>query len=212
MAIRCRSGLETYWPRQTRLRRWSGVRQVCLLGFRLGALLATLAASESDSIGALIVVAPIVTGRRYLRELRTTRMAASLGLDRTEPPVDKQEARTGGMEVSGFAFSAATLETLAKVDLSTLQSRLPQMLIVDGATMPATDGRANSNEAQGRTKRMALPGLVEMLMTPPQFASAPKEIISATVDWLVQLRGHVATVPDRTVDRRAGVHDSPPRS
>ncbi|MGD0506034.1 MAG: alpha/beta fold hydrolase [Steroidobacteraceae bacterium] len=190
------------------LRRWSGVRQVCLLGFRFGALLATLAACESDSIGALIAISPIVTGRRYLRELRTTRMAASLGLDPAEPPMDKQGARTGGMEVSGFAFSAATLETLAKVDLSTPKSRLPQMLIVDSATMPATDGRGASNEAHERTTRMALPGLVEMLMTPPQFASAPKEIISATVEWLSHRGGHLASIPDRTADRRAGAYDS----
>src|SRR5882757_633479 len=70
----------------------TGVRQVCLLGFRLGAMLATLAASESNSVSALIVISPINSGRRYLRELRTLRMAASMGLGHSEPPVDKQEA------------------------------------------------------------------------------------------------------------------------
>src|SRR6202041_1898040 len=104
--------------REIRLR--TGVRHVCLLGFRLGALLATLAASQGNAVSALVVVSPIITGRRYLRELRTTRMAASLGLDRSETPIDNQDGRVGGMEVSGFAFSAATLAALAKVDLSTL--------------------------------------------------------------------------------------------
>src|ERR1700691_4911082 len=83
------------------LRSRTGVRQVCLLGFRLGALLATLAASQGNAVSALVVVSPIFAGRRYLRELRTTRMAASL-LDQSEPPLDQQEARAGGMEVSGF--------------------------------------------------------------------------------------------------------------
>ena len=95
------------------LRSRTGVRQVCLLGFRLGALLATLAASQDSTVSALVVVSPINTGRRYLRELRTTRMAASL-LDQSEPPPDQQDARAGGMEVSGFAFSAATLEALRR--------------------------------------------------------------------------------------------------
>src|SRR5450432_3849239 len=103
------------------LRARTGVQHVCLLGFRLGALLATLAASESNSIRALIGISPIMTGRRYLRELRTLRLAASMGLDQSEQ-ADNQDATAGGMEVSGFAFSAATLASLAKVDLSTLQS------------------------------------------------------------------------------------------
>jgi alpha-beta hydrolase superfamily lysophospholipase len=180
------------------LRLRTGVRHVCLLGFRLGALLATLAAAQGNTVSALVVVSPIITGRRYLRELRTTRMAAALGLDHSEPPVDKQDARVGGMEVSGFAFSAATLAALAKVDLSTLQSPpLPQMLVIDRATMPVAGAQAHSPEAQGRTTRVALPGLVEMLMTPPQFAQVPKEMIAVTLDWLLKLPGQVTAVPDR---------------
>ncbi len=179
------------------LRSRTGVRQVCLLGFRLGALLATLAASQDNTVSALVVVSPIITGRRYLRELRTTRMAASL-LDQSEPPLDQQEARAGGMEVSGFAFSAATLEALAKVDLSTLQSPpLPPMLVIEGPIMPGLSGRSHSPEMQGRATRVALPGLVQMLMTPPQFAQVPKEMIAATLDWLSKLPEQVPAKPDR---------------
>jgi alpha-beta hydrolase superfamily lysophospholipase len=180
------------------LRSRTGVRQVCLLGFRLGALLATLAASQGNAVSALVVVSPIITGRRYLRELRTTRMAASL-LDQSEPPLDQQEARAGGMEVSGFAFSAATLEALAKVDLSTLQSPpLPPMLVIEGPIMPGLGGRSHSPEMQGRATRVALPGLVQMLMTPPQFAQVPKEMIAATLDWLSKLPEQVPAMPDRS--------------
>jgi alpha-beta hydrolase superfamily lysophospholipase len=190
------------------LRLRTGVRQVCLLGFRLGALLATLAAAQSNTVSALVVVSPIVSGRRYLRELRTTRMAASLGLDHSEP-LDKQDARVGGMEVSGFAFSAATLEALKNVDLATLQSPpLPQMLVIDAATTPVAGGRAHSPEVQGRTTRVALPGLVEMLMTPPQFAVVPKEMIAATLDWLSKLPAQVPGVPDRTAGQPIGEFNS----
>src|SRR5882757_623166 len=179
------------------LRLRTGVRHVCLLGFRLGALLATLAASQGNTVSALIVVSPIITGRRYLRELRTTRMAASLGLDPSEPPLDKADARVGGMEVSGFALSAATLEALAKVDVSTLQSR-PPMLVIESATMLAPGARPRLPEMQGCTIRVALPGLVEMLMTPPQFAQVPKEMIAVTLDWLLKLPRQVPAMPDRS--------------
>ena len=60
------------------LRQQTGVRRVCLLGFRLGALVATLAAARGSAVDGLIVVSPIASGRRYLRDLRMTRMAASL--------------------------------------------------------------------------------------------------------------------------------------
>jgi alpha-beta hydrolase superfamily lysophospholipase len=179
------------------LRLRTGVRHVCLLGFRLGALLATLAASQGNTVSALVVVSPIITGRRYLRELRTTRMAASLGLDHSETLLDKQDASVGGMEVSGFAFSAATLAALAKVDLSTLQSP-PPMLVIESATMTAPGGRPRSPEVQGQTTRVALPGLVEMLMTPPQFAQVPKEMIAVTLDWLLKLPGQAPAIPDRS--------------
>jgi alpha-beta hydrolase superfamily lysophospholipase len=178
------------------LRSRTGVRHVCLLGFRLGALLATLAASQGNAVSGLVVVSPIISGRRYLRELRTTRMAASLGLGYSEPPIDKQDASIGGMEVSGFTFSAATLAALAKVDLSTLQSSLPQMLVIDGATMPVPGSPARSREAQKGTTHLALAGLVEMLMTPPQFAVVPKEVIAATLDWLSKLPTQVPAMSD----------------
>ncbi len=191
------------------LRLRTGVRHVCLLGFRLGALLATLAAAQSNTVSALVVVSPIITGRRYLRELRTTRMAASLGLDHSEMPLDKQDARVDGMEVSGFAYSAATLAALAKIDLSTLQSPpLPQMLVIDSATMLAPGGRAHLPDVQGRTIRVALPGLVEMLMTPPQFALVPKDMIAVTLDWLLKLPGQLPTMPDRGAGRPIGESNS----
>jgi alpha-beta hydrolase superfamily lysophospholipase len=172
----------------------TGVRQVCLLSFRLGAMLATLAASQSNSVSALIAISPINSGRRYLRELRTLRMAASMGLEHSEPPADKQEVNAGGMEVSGFSFSAATLAALAKVDLSTVQS--PPTLVIDSATTPATSDQASSPEVQRITTRVALPGLVEMLMTPPQFAVVPKEVIAVTLKWLSNLPSQVSAEPD----------------
>ena len=99
------------------LRRQTGVERVCLLGVRLGALLAILAAARSEAVKALIVVAPVLNGRRYVRELRTTQLAAA------EPVTlirrDSQTPGVGSMEVSGFPLSAATIEHLSQLELST---------------------------------------------------------------------------------------------
>ena len=112
-----------------------GVTQICFLGIRLGALLAMLAAAQCRTNSSLALISPILSGRRYLRELRTIRMAASAG--QTHVDVAPNERNAGAMEISGFTFSAATLASLGKIDF-TEPSTPPalDMLIIDGATMP----------------------------------------------------------------------------
>jgi alpha-beta hydrolase superfamily lysophospholipase len=169
------------------LRRLGGVHRVYLLGFRLGALLATLAAARcSAAVAGLVLVAPILSGRRYVRELRTMRLAASIGSESTG---DAATADAGFMEVSGFVFSAATMAAFANVSLK-LQG-MPSsadLLVIDGTSMPVA--RAWSEELRGagvRATYLALPGLVEMLMTAPHFASIPTEMIGAMHNWFTQL-------------------------
>jgi alpha-beta hydrolase superfamily lysophospholipase len=183
------------WTRDVRaaveeLRSRTGVRQVCLLGVRLGALLAALAAGECTGAISLILIAPIVSGRRYLRELRTTRLAAALGKGQSPSaaPADGAEVNAGSMEVSGFWMSAATLEALKKVDLSTYTaSPVSDVLVIDGKGLPGASAWTQQLIGRGvQTKYLVLPGLIEMAMTSPQFASIPQEMIAATRDWLLQ--------------------------
>jgi dienelactone hydrolase len=167
------------------LQRISGVRQVCLLGIRIGGLLAALASRQCPAIAGLALVAPIVNGRRYVRELRTLRLAATMGS--TGPGSSTKSATDSApMEVSGFQYSAATIAALSQVDLNPQSiSRSTRMLIVDGTAMPAARAWANELSAlDAEVTYKALPGLVEMLMTAPHFAAAPAEMIAAVVEWL----------------------------
>jgi alpha-beta hydrolase superfamily lysophospholipase len=190
------------WTRDVRaavdeLRSRAGVRHVCLLGVRLGALLAALAAVECTASISLILIAPIVSGRRYLRELRTTRLAAAMG--NTKMPsaaaattdaltAHAAEVNAGSMEVSGFWMSAATLEALKKVDLSAYTAAtVSDVLVIDGRSLPGASVWAQQLIGLGvRTKYLVLPGLIEMTMTSPQFATIPQEMIAAMRDWLLQ--------------------------
>lgn len=163
----------------------SGVERVCLLGIRLGALLATLAALRCKSVASLILIAPIFSGRRYLRELRTTRMAAYLSAF-----LDGGASGPGSMEVSGFTLSAASLAALAKIDLASLTTApAAEMLVIDGASLHASRGWVDAISALGvRTKYLALPGLIEMMMTAPQFATVPQAMLKAVRAWLLETR------------------------
>jgi pimeloyl-ACP methyl ester carboxylesterase len=95
----------------------------------------------------------------------------------------------GSMEVSGFLLSAATLGALAEVDLRTRD--LPttsDVLLIDGKSMPAGAAWAQHLSERGvRTTYSALPGLVEMAMTAPQYATIPREMIAAAQAWLREI-------------------------
>jgi pimeloyl-ACP methyl ester carboxylesterase len=175
------------------LRRRTGVRKVCLLGIRLGALLATLAADECGESTPLVLIAPIVSGRRYLRDLRTTRLAALMGKEADPEP---REVRPGSMEVSGFTLSAATLSALAQVDLKARTSPAASgVLLMDGKSMPGSAAWAQHLSDLGiPTTYSALPGLIEMVMTSPQSSSIPSEMVAAFEAWL---RNLVSGVPSR---------------
>ena len=88
-----------------------------------------------------------------------------------------------------FTFSAATLASLRTLDFT--QAPTPpahDLLIIDGSTMPVASQWAQSlAERSARVKYLSLPGLVEMVMTAPQFATRPQEMIAATSDWMTQL-------------------------
>lgn len=190
------------------LQRRTGVERVCLLGVRLGALLATLAASKCEAANALILIAPVISGRRYLRELRTTVLAASLA-DPAESPgeplIDGPTPSPGSMEVAGFSFSAATLSALALVDLNAPSAPpAADMLVIDGNSQPTSRGWAEQlSRAGARMRYLALPGLVEMIMTAPQFASIPQEMIAAMRDWLQQFRLESSAQPDAAAGRNS---------
>ena len=175
------------------LRSRTGVTRICLLGFRLGALLATLAAARSDSVDGLILVAPVISGPRYLREMRTTRLAALLGTGGAEASQSDDtgavaRAGTDSMEVSGHSVSAATVAALSRVDLSTLGApRVSRMLLIDRDDLPTARAwlRVLSG-SRAQADYATLPGFVKMMMTAPQFTLIPHDMISTTRDWLLR--------------------------
>lgn len=167
------------------LRRTCGVARVVILGMRLGALLACLAAGRATAVAGLVLIAPVTSGRRYLKELRTTRLAASIGEAQAAAP----RSTSAPLEVSGFALSAATVQALAPIEIKAeALSRDVELLVIDGLQMPSAQGWAEGAARLGLHVRYeTLPGLVQMLMTAPQFASIPDAMIAATASWLREL-------------------------
>jgi alpha-beta hydrolase superfamily lysophospholipase len=108
----------------------SGSQTVALVGLRLGATLATLAAAQEPSVEAVVAWAPVVSGRAFVRELRAFRSMKNPCARRSD----------GGEEVGGYLFSRETLDDISTIDLlalaNTMQGRL---LIVTRGVAPARD-------------------------------------------------------------------------
>ena len=171
------------------LKQRCGVRRICIFGLRLGALLASLAASQSSSVASLVLIAPVISGRRYLRELRMAQMAAQIGKSMvvSAKPSQGVSPAEEASEFSGYRLSAATLAALVEIDLATLPAPASEILVIDADNHPASKGWAESLAAeQRRVKYLTLPGLVGMLITAPHFAQVPREMVAAVTDWLRQ--------------------------
>jgi alpha-beta hydrolase superfamily lysophospholipase len=192
------------------LQRQTAVERVCLLGFRLGALLAALAARRCPAIAGLALISPVISGRRYVREMRTTRLASSMGMHPAAASHAAAAGNDGSMEVSGFSFSAATLAALAQVDLQSGPAPAAEMLIIDGSSMPVSRAWATQlTEAGVRTQYAALPGMIEMLMTAPQLAVVPKEMVAETCGWLGKFRPTAASGASPTAAASAAIKSLP---
>jgi alpha-beta hydrolase superfamily lysophospholipase len=172
------------------LQRRTGVERVCLLGLRLGASLAMMAAAQCKTVDSLILIAPVINGRRYVRELRLTRLAASLHVHAAESasgaPGEIGTSGDSSFEASGFMLSAATMTAIAEVDLKTPHiPTVTEVLIIDGDNFPGAPGWADTLRALGiSSTHLVLPGLIGMTMTSPEFASIPNAMIAAVSGWL----------------------------
>jgi len=194
----------------------TGVARVCLVGFRLGALLATLAANRCKAVEGLVLIAPVITGRRYLRELRTTRLVNLFRLAPTESweSTSKNDAKTVGscpLEVSGFSLSVATLSALNEIDLTNvLPPSRCDVLVIDGTSLPTARAWAQEQSRLGRRAQyLTLPQVIELMISAPQYGVTSPQMIAATREWLAR---HLANSPESVSSELPGANSRPAAS
>lgn len=109
--------------------REAGVTQVALCGLRLGATLAAAAAARRPGrVAALALLAPVVSGRAYLRQLT---LAARTGRSAGAPEPD-------WLETAGFRLHRSDAEALAGIELAGAleAARVPQVLALHPTRQP----------------------------------------------------------------------------
>ena len=157
------------------LKRRSGVQQVALLGLRLGATLAAMAAASRTDVAGVVAIAPVVQGRLYLRELR---ILAETTVSAGDGPMEDFI----GLESAGFLLTKEAMESISALDLHTVHQRpAASVLIVDRDDLPSRPQWANALTALGANVTVAKwPGYRDM-MTDPQRSLIPVELIARVV-------------------------------
>lgn len=96
------------------LRAHTGINHLVFVGVRLGAAIAAKAAAEMSGIAGLALLAPVISGSAYLREVRAAASVASLsGLDPV-PPVDSNKL----FNTTGFHWPMDLLREVSTLDLA----------------------------------------------------------------------------------------------
>jgi pimeloyl-ACP methyl ester carboxylesterase len=163
------------------LRERSGVQSVVLFGVRFGATLAAIVAESRPDVAGLVLWAPNVSGRAFVRELR----AFSMIKDSRLPSKPMQQ---GGEEAAGYLFGRATLSDLASIDLLALERRVPpRALIIGRDDLPGAESRlARYLEGRGARVDLIADSGYGRMMRAPQESTVPHKTIDAILTWVQQ--------------------------
>jgi pimeloyl-ACP methyl ester carboxylesterase len=164
------------------LARARGATRIVIAGVRLGALLGAVAAGARADVAGLVAIAPVVTGKRWLREMKALQQA--LGLPPAPEGRELPPADAGVQEVIGFAVTPATQAALGAIELDKLAAPpAPSVLVIDRDDLPASDRWIAHLRGQGAdvdARRMH--GYVEMVLDPHK-AEVPVAIVAAVVEY-----------------------------
>ncbi|MCT9069855.1 alpha/beta hydrolase [Cupriavidus gilardii] len=171
------------------LRAHTGVERVVLCGLRLGATLAVLAAEAMAADGGqradgLILLAPPVTGRGYLRELRALQ---SSWCNNAIPDIPVAPPGDGACEVLGYRLPS---DAVALLESLRLERRAvcpaPRMLLLDawpgaGSPVAALAGRYRAHGAQ--VTRLDFDEYPAMMRS-AENSSVPEQAWQQIAQWL----------------------------
>lgn len=121
-----------------RLKQETGVHDVILVGFRLGALLAPLAAARRTDVAGLMMLAPPASGRAYVREMTALSRMIDAPLAASGAP-----DAFDGLQVAGFRLPNETLDDLSVLNwqkMSLTGMTAPKAMIFTNGKRPAIEG------------------------------------------------------------------------
>jgi pimeloyl-ACP methyl ester carboxylesterase len=162
------------------LRRLTGVERVHLLGLRLGAALAALAAVDREDVAGLVAIVPTVSGVQWLREVDALQIAMRSGV-----APRGVEVEAGVHESVGFVITPETRASLSGIDLLALPKKpAAELLLISRADLAPNQRLADRMGALGsNVDHRVLAGYTEMMLDAHE-TIVPAEMIRAVCGWL----------------------------
>jgi len=149
-----------------------GVVEISVVGLRLGAALAAQIATE-ERVADLVLWAPVVKGRAYLRELKAL------------SAMEQDPAGPGNVILpEGIVLTQQTAQELSAIDLLGIQPRCGRALIVDRDDVPSDAKLLDHLRHLGiETQHIAPPGYTAMMVEPYR-TKVPHQAIAEIVAWM----------------------------
>lgn len=172
---RCQTWLANVRDCVRQMKHQLGCQHVSVLGLRMGATLAALALDEDD-IENLVLWAPVINGRGFVRELTVIDMMSEARSPGT--------AANGVIDAAGFRLSPETAADLSKLSLLQARPHCHRVLLAWRDDAPADQRVIDHFQNQGVSlEQQTVTGLSQMLVEPHK-SQLPDAAIGQITDWL----------------------------
>ena len=162
------------------LRARTGVSHIVLLGVRLGAMIATLAARKMPT-AALLLLAPVVSGKTFLRETRTAAKVSSLSTYNPIPDAGSDEP----LNTNGFWWTSALQSQIGVVDLMQCVPPNQPVNVFSARGDRRSDTLVDTWQKAGIAVTATPFPDYAAWMQDPTTSTVPRHTIAAVRDWLL---------------------------
>ena len=163
------------------LKSLSGCSRVVVIAQGLGCLIAIQALADAAAVGSMALLAPVVSGRSYLRELA---MWSSMIDDGLGLRPGQRMAEAGA--IAGMAMPVGVADAIKKVNLAKLDTAPPRSILV-----LSRPGRASDSDF---AKQLAAIGAevgeaefegYDDLVSSPTLSKIPGDVVKRLRDWVL---------------------------
>ncbi|HVY22030.1 MAG TPA: alpha/beta hydrolase [Steroidobacteraceae bacterium] len=165
------------------LKEQSGVTTTVLLGVRLGGTLAAVAGTPRDDIAGLILYAPCVGGRQYVREIK----ALAAGIRDAGDP-DAESGGTNDVIMAGWLLTEQTVNDLGRLDISKLNYKGKPVLYIHRSDVNADQKLVDALQSSALDPVVRASTDYAGFAQDAIFAKEPVNDFKFMTEWLLSMR------------------------
>lgn len=183
------------------LRRRSGCRDVIVVSQGLGSALAVRVAERIEGLAAIACLAPVTSGRAFLREVQIWARMVDEGLG-----VPDEHRLRDGVGIAGLKMPDEIAADLRKLSLTGLTHRpAPRALVVKRADRPADTEFSAQLTAMGVDVREADYTGYDEFISNPAISTMPDDIRKVVPEWIGSVAAALPVEAPLPVERHASV-------